>query len=180
MQSAGGKLLLVVSEPAPDTELDPHHNRRMESVFLEPCYRWVKAEGVLVFVIPAVALNPCARLLAGQFDHISVFRLEHPECLRFHQFVLLGTFREGHARGEPKGIDALLRARYRPSSIPALKADVAERYVLPPSDPVSIAYTGLPLDDIEDAIERSAKRPRHPSSQAGEAGSGRFDAIFTL
>jgi hypothetical protein len=84
-----------------------------------------------------------------------VFRLEHPECLRFHQIVFFGTRRKAHARGEPKGIDGLLRAGYRPSSIPAFKADVAERYFIPPSDRVSIAYTGLPLDEIEDAIERS-------------------------
>jgi hypothetical protein len=115
----------------------------------------VKAEGALIFVIPVAALNPSARLLASQFDHISVFRLEHPECLRFHQIVFFGTRRKAHARGEPKGIDGLLRAGYRPSSIPAFKADVAERYFIPPSDRVSIAYTGLPLDEIEDAIERS-------------------------
>jgi hypothetical protein len=54
-----------------------------------------------------------------------VFRLEHPECLRFQQIVLFGTRRKAHARGEPKGIDVLLRAGYRPGPIPALKADVA-------------------------------------------------------
>jgi hypothetical protein len=64
-----------------------------------------------------------------------VFRLEHPECVRFHQIVLFGTRRKAHARGEPKGIDALFRAGYRPGSIPTFKADLAERYVMPPSDP---------------------------------------------
>jgi hypothetical protein len=146
---------LLYLNPQYDTELGPHHNRRMESVFLEHCYRWVKADGVLIFIIPVTALNPCARLLASQFDHISVFRLEHPECVRFHQIVLFGTRRKAHARGEPKGIDALFRAGYRPSSIPALKADVAERYLIPPSDRPTIHYTGLPFDEIEDAIERS-------------------------
>ena len=146
---------LLYLNPPYDTELGPHHNRRMESVFLEHCYRWVKPDGVLIFVIPVAALHPCARLLASQFDHISVFRLEHPECVRFNQVVLFGTRRKAHARGEPKGIEALLRAGYRPSSIPELKVGGPERYFIPPSDPVSIAYTGLPLDEIEDAIERS-------------------------
>ena len=90
--------------------------------------------------------------------------------VRSHQRVSAGTSRvrsfppdrafshtqKAHARGEPKGIEALIRAGYGPSSIPALKADAAERYVIPPSDQVAIAYTGLPLDEIEDAIERSA------------------------
>jgi hypothetical protein len=127
----------------------------MESVFLDHCYRWVKPDGVLIFIIPVTVLNPCARLLASQFDPISVFRLEHPECVRFQQIVLFGTRRKAHARGEPKGIDTLFRAGYRPSSIPALKPDVAERYLIPPSDRATIDYTGLPLDEIEDAIDRS-------------------------
>lgn len=151
----GESCSLLYLNPPYDTELGPYHNRRMESVFLEQCYRCVKADGVLIFVVPVAALNPCARLLASQFDHISVFRLEHPECVRFHQIVLFAVRRKAHARGEPKGVEALLRAGYRPSSIPALKADASEQYVIPPSDPISIVYTGLPLDEIEDAIERS-------------------------
>jgi hypothetical protein len=39
-----------------------------------------------------------------------------------------------------------------------LRADVAERYLVPLSDRASIIYIGLPLDEIEDAIERSAAR----------------------
>ena len=145
---------LLYLNPPYDTELGPHNNRRMESVFLEHCYRWVKTDGVLVFVIPVAALNSCARLLASQFDRINVLRLEHPECLRFHQLVVIGTRKKSHARGEPNGMEALLRAGYRPSSIPPLTPDVAERYFIPPSDPTTIHYAGLPLDEIEDAIER--------------------------
>jgi hypothetical protein len=147
---------LLYLNPPYDTEVGAHHNRRMESVFLEHCYRWVKTDGVLVFVIPVGVLNSCARLLASQFDRINVFPLEHPECLRFHQIVVIGTRRKPHARGEPKGVDALLRAGYRPNSIPAFTQDLPERYFIPPSDPATIHYAGLPLDEIEDALERSA------------------------
>lgn len=34
---------LLYLNPPYDTELGPHHNRRMESVFLDHCYRWLKA-----------------------------------------------------------------------------------------------------------------------------------------
>ena len=146
---------LLYLNPPYDTELGPHHNRRMELVFLEHCYRWVKTDGVLVFVIPVAALNSCARLLASQFDRVKLFRLEHPECVRFHQIVVFGTRKKSHGRGEPRGIDALLRAGYRPSLIPALKPDLAERYFIPASPPITIHYSGLPLDQIEDGIERS-------------------------
>jgi hypothetical protein len=146
---------LLYLNPPYDTELGPHSNRRMESVFLEHCYRWVRTDGVIVFVIPATALNSCARLLASQFDRLTVFRLRHPECVRFHQLVIFGSRKRSHIRGEPRGMDAVIRVGYRPNSIPPLNKDVAGRYVLPPSSPATIHYTGLPLDQIEDAIDRS-------------------------
>jgi len=146
---------LLYLNPPYDTELGPQGNRRMEPVFLEHCYRWVRAAGVLVFVIPVTALNSCARLLASQFDRVCVFRLEDPECVRFRQVVIFGVRKKAHERGEPQGVDALLRAGYRPSLIPPLNKDVAERYIIPPSPPATIHYTGLQLDQIEDAIERS-------------------------
>src|SRR5437762_1422908 len=153
LQSESCSLLYL--NPPYDTELGPHNNQRMELVFLEHCYRWIRTEGVLVFVIPANALNSCARLLASQFERINVFRLEHPDCVRFHQLVIFGSRKRSHIRGEPRGMDALLRVGYRPNLIPPLNKDVAERYVLPPSSPATIHYTGLPLDQIEDAIDGS-------------------------
>jgi hypothetical protein len=48
---------LLYLNPPYDTELGPHNNKRMEFVFLEHCYRWVIAEGVLVFVIPVTNLG---------------------------------------------------------------------------------------------------------------------------
>ena len=110
---------------------------------------------VLIFVIPVSALNACARLLASQFDRIETFQLEHPECVQFHQIAVLSVRRKAHQRGQPSGMELLLRAGYRPSSIPVLKPNVAARYILPASDPISIHYTGLPLDEIEDTIEHS-------------------------
>ena len=147
---------LLYLNPPYDTELGPHHNRRMELVFLEHCYRWVKTDGVLVFIIPITALNACARLLASQFDRMSVFRMEHPESVRFHQVVVFGTRKKSHSRGEPVGMEALIRSGYRPTSIPALAPSTAERYLIPPSPRTMIHFTGLPLDEIEDAINRSA------------------------
>ena len=146
---------LLYLNPPYDTELGPHSNKRMELVFLDHCYRWVRTDGVLVFVIPATALNSCSRLLASQFDRLSVFRLDHPECVRFHQAVVFGTRKKPHSRGEPRGADVLVRAGYRPDSIRSLHPGVGERYFVSPSGPTTINYTGLPLDTVEDAIERS-------------------------
>jgi hypothetical protein len=112
---------LLYLNPPYDTELGPHNNRRMELVFLEHCYRWVRTDGVLVFVIPVTALNSCARLLASQFNRISLFRLEHADCIRFHQIVVFGSRKKSHARGEPRGMDILLHSGYRASSRPLIR-----------------------------------------------------------
>src|ERR1017187_7634220 len=146
---------LLYLNPPYDTEFGPHSNKRMELVFLEHCYRWVTSEGVLVFVVPAPAVGTCARLLASQFDRPSVFRLEHPESIRFNQVVGFGRRKKSHLRGEPKGADDLLRIAYKPHLLPALNQEVVERYAIPPSSPVTITYAGLPLDAIEDALQRS-------------------------
>jgi hypothetical protein len=146
---------LLYLNPPYDTEFGPHSNKRMELVFLEHCYRWVISEGVLVFVVPAPAVGTCARLLASQFDQICVFRLEHPESERFNQVVLFGRRKKAHLRGEPKGADELLRIAYKPQALPVLNQEVRERCAIPPSSPARISFAGLPLDQIEDALQRS-------------------------
>lgn len=146
---------LLYLNPPYDTELGPHNNQRMELVFLEHCFRWVTAEGVLAFVIPVTALGACARLLASQFERISMFRFRHPECARFKQIVVFGKRKKSHARGDTDGADGLVRASFHLNLIPALNLEVAERYALPPSPPLTIRYVGLPLDTVEDALQRS-------------------------
>ena len=146
---------LLYLNPPYDTELGPHSNDRMELVFLEHCYRWLKTEGVLVFVIPWTALGRCARLLASQFDRLRIFRLEHPESVRFKQVVVFGKRKKAHLRGDSKGADILVAAGYHPNELSVLDASVSDRYAVPPSAPVTITYVGLPLDAIEDALQRS-------------------------
>jgi len=122
---------LLYLNPPYDSEFGPHSNKRMELVFLEHCYRWVISEGVLVFVVPAPAVGTCARLLAAQFDRISVFRLQHPESVRFNQVVLFGRRKKAHLRGEPKGAEDLLRIAYKPQLLPVLNQEVSEQYAIP-------------------------------------------------
>ena len=146
---------LLYLNPPYDSELGPHSNKRMELVFLDHCYRWVMTDGILVFVIPTTALGQCARLLASQFDGLSIFRLEHPESVRFKQVVVFGKRKKSHLRGDPKGADSLVRAGYHPNDIPPLNPEIPERYAIPPSPPDSIHHLGLPLDVVEDALQRS-------------------------
>jgi len=36
-----------------------------------------------------------------------------------------------------------------------LNQEVSEQYAIPPSPPATITHTGLPLDEIEDALQRA-------------------------
>jgi Uncharacterised methyltransferase family (DUF6094) len=146
---------LLYLNPPYDTELGPHGNQRMELVFLEHCFRWVSSQGLLVFVIPMTALGSCARLLAAQFERISLYRLMHPDCVGFRQIAVFGIRKRAHSRGDPSGADGLIRAAYHPNLIPELSQKVTMRYAIPASGPASINYVGLRLDAIEDALERS-------------------------
>jgi tRNA1(Val) A37 N6-methylase TrmN6 len=70
----------------------------LESVFLEHSYRWLKAGGVLIFVIPQLRLAKCARLPSEHFSDLRVFRLIEPACLEYKQIVVVATRRKRHTK----------------------------------------------------------------------------------
>ncbi|MGB9072230.1 MAG: DUF6094 domain-containing protein, partial [Terriglobales bacterium] len=89
---------LLYLNPPYDWEAGASNNQRLESVFLEHTYRWLKPGGVLLFIIPQVRLAKCARLLSEQFADLRVFRLTKPACLQYKQIVVLATRRSRHSR----------------------------------------------------------------------------------
>jgi len=89
-----GSCSLLYLNPPYDVEVGNHSNQRLELVFLDHCYAWLKTAGVLIFVIPDNALSHCAKRLASQFENISVFRLAHPESVRFRQLAVVAIRRK--------------------------------------------------------------------------------------
>ena len=89
---------LIYLNPPYDWESGESNNQRLELVFLEHTYRWLKAGGVMLLVIPLLRLVKCARLLSEHFMDLRVFRLTEPACLQFKQIVVLATRRKRHAR----------------------------------------------------------------------------------
>src|SRR6185437_10646734 len=63
-------LSLLYLNPPYDWECGDSNNQRLEYVFLEHTFRWLKPSGVLIFVIPQPRLVKCARLLAEQFTDV--------------------------------------------------------------------------------------------------------------
>lgn len=145
--------------PPYDLEVGQTNNQRLELVFLEHTYRWLKPGGVLVLVIPQPQLKSCARTLSEHFADLTVFRLSDPACLQYRQIAVIGT----RCRRHQYLRDSALLEFQRWLEMLALKADLpiltdtpTTRYEVPPSGPVSLTNTGIPLDEVEDLLLDSA------------------------
>jgi len=150
---------LLYLNPPYDWESGESNNQRLESVFLEHTYRWLKAGGVLLLLIPQLRLVKCARLLSEHFTDLRVYRLTDSACLQYNQIVVLATRRKRHARVS----DAVLLDEVRYLEALATKAELEPlgnnpeaRYEVPASEPVVLTNMGIPLDEVEDLLLESA------------------------
>jgi hypothetical protein len=150
---------LLYLNPPYDLEVGQTNNQRLELVFLEHTYRWLKPGGVLVFVIPQPQLKPCARILSEHFGDLVVYRLTEPASVQYKQVVVLGRRRKRHQHLR----DSELLNCVRWLEMLAWKPDLADltdqpqvSYEVPPSGPVVLINTGIPLDEVEDLLLDSA------------------------
>ena len=150
---------LLFLNPPYDWEYGQGKNERLEAIFLQHTYRWLRCESVLVLVIPQPRIQPCARLLAEHFRDIRVYRLTAAESLRFKQVAILAVRRKRQDR--PR--DAALNDTTRYLERRAVQDQIAELgdtpesvYQVPRSGPIQLTNTGLPLDLIEDLLLQSA------------------------
>jgi hypothetical protein len=153
-------LSLLYLNPPYDFETGLTNNQRLESVFLEHTYRWLKPGGVLVFVIPQPQLRRCAKMLCEHFTDLFVYRLTEPASVQYQQVAVLGVRCKRHQH--PR--DSVLLESVRWLETLASKADLealadtpAVRYELPGSGPVVFVNAGIPLDELEDLLLRSTR-----------------------
>ena len=143
-------LSLLYLNPPYDWEAGSSNNQRLELVFLEHTYRWLKPSGVLVFVIPQTRLAKCARLLTEQFTDLQVLRLTDPACLQFKQIVVVASRRKRHVCLSDTAL--LESTRYlenlatRPD-LPSLSDTPDVKYEVPSSGPIVLNHAGIPLDE---------------------------------
>ena len=88
VHSAVESFSLLFENPPYDFEVGENRNGRMEYLFLEHTYRWLKPGGVLVLVIPGDRLSTCADILAVHFRDKAIYRLGEPESIRYKQVVV--------------------------------------------------------------------------------------------
>ena len=164
---------LLYLNPPYDWEYGEANNQRLEFVFLEHTYRWLKPGGVLIFVIPQLRLAKCARLLAEQFTDVGVFHLTEPECVQYKQVVLLATRRKRNARLSDAaliGNTRFLESLATQAGIAPLTDSVEIKYQMPGSGPAVLTNVGISLDEVEDLLLDSAayrQAARVSSAQTG-------------
>ena len=150
---------LLYLNPPYDWESGESNNQRLELVFLDHSYGWLKAGGVLLFVIPQVRLAKCARLLSEHFTDLRVFRLTEPACLEYKQIVVLGTRRRRHSRVTDAALlDGVryLEALATKAALDPLSNNPEFQYEVPASEQVVLTHLGIPLDEVEDLLLESA------------------------
>lgn len=153
---------LIYLNPPYDFEISEEKSQRMEKLFLEHVYRWLKLGGILVLVVPVKRIADCAVLLSNHFRDMRVYRLTEPECVRYQQVVVIGVRRTRQERDRLRDGE-IIRAQLWLGSLerelqglPPLTSAPDQLYVAPPSVPVRLVNRGLPLDQIEDMLPKSS------------------------
>ena len=82
---------LLYLNPPYDSEIGPIGNRRMEAVFLEHTFRWLRMEGILILVIPFERLHDCTGILSSHFGSLKVFRMTDPALVQYRQIAVFGV-----------------------------------------------------------------------------------------
>jgi Uncharacterised methyltransferase family (DUF6094) len=156
---------LLYLNPPYDFEISEGKNERMERVFLQHTYRWLKPGGVLVLVIPCASLADCSEILAWNFKDVSIYTLTVPESVKYNQIVLFGIRRTRSERESVRDQEVSWKRMeyYRKSrdledlrELHPLTERPARVYEVPASEPVVLTARGLPLDEIEDLLANSS------------------------
>ncbi len=149
---------LLLLNPPYCHEISEGRNARMERLFLEHTYRWLKPAGLLVLVIPGDRLSECIDILAVHFRDKAIYRLTEAEAVRYKQIALFGVRRTRREREQLKDSD-VLRAKSKLAGIarnvgdlPVLPDEADRQFAVPASKRAQLVHRGLPLDLVEDAL----------------------------
>jgi Uncharacterised methyltransferase family (DUF6094) len=153
---------LIYLNPPYDFEISEEKSQRMEKLFLEHVYRWLKSGGILVLVVPARRVADCTVLLSRHFRDIRVYRLTEPESVRYGQVAVFGVRRTRQERDRLRDAEIIQAQLWLASierevqKLSPLPLEPDHLYAAPPSGPVRLVHRGLPLDQIEDLLPKSS------------------------
>jgi SAM-dependent methyltransferase len=135
--------------------------QRLEALFLQHTYRWLKPGGVLILVVPVAQIAVCGNTLSVQFRDAEVYRLNEPECVQYKQVVVFAVRRTRRERErlQEREISGLRLEYGRKSrnfdALPVLTDQPQRIYAVPEADRIELVHRGLPLDEIEDLLPQS-------------------------
>jgi len=144
---------LLYLNPPYDSEIGTLSNRRMEELFLDHTFRWLRIGGVLVFVIPFERFGTCVDVLSAHFTDVRPYLLADSESQRFGQIVVFATRKRVTGSTVRSSKQALINYCKGYIDMPTLVGDESP-YSVPSSPGTTLTYTGLPLDAIEDMLPR--------------------------
>ena len=153
---------LMYLNPPYDFEISAENPQRIEKLFLEHLYRWLKPLGVLVLVVPAKRIADCAAVLSRHFRDIRIYHLTEPESVRYQQVVVLGLRRTRQERDRLRDSEiiqaqlSLASLERKLEELPPLPAEPDHIYSVPYGASLRLVDRGLPLDEIEDLLPKSS------------------------
>src|SRR5216684_2339355 len=162
VQSPVESFSLIYLNPPYDFEISEEKSQRMEKLFLEHVYRWLKPGGILVLVVPAKRVADCTVLLSRHFRDIRVYRLTEPESVRYGQVAVFGVRRTRQERDRLRDAEIIQAQLWLASverevqKLSTLPLEPDHLYATPPGAPVRLVHRGLPLDQIEDLLPKSS------------------------
>jgi len=111
---------------------------RLEFLFLKATLPVIRPGGVLFYLIPQRRLNErVARVLAGHFEKVRVYRFPAPAYDRFRQIAVLGVKRAPPVAVSADGLpDCLQDVPFR--ELRPLPARAKAAYEVPPSPPIRV------------------------------------------
>ena len=151
----------IFENPPYDFEVSEGRNTRMERLFLEHTYRWLKPGGVLILVVPGNRLATCVDVLSVHFRDKVLYRLREPEAQRYKQIAVFGVRRTKREREQLRDSDVsrakakLLEIALKHEELPILPDRPDRQFSIPPGGPAQLVYRGLPLDTLEDLLPQS-------------------------
>ena len=148
---------LLYLNPPYDSEIGTIANRRMEAVFLEHTYRWLRMDGVLILVIQFERLHDCTSILSSHFAKLKVFRMTNPDSVQYRQIAVFGVRREvrGSAVENNKRQIHSIGLYGSFLELAELQPGVCAPYSVPPSAKATLSYRGLPYDILEGLLPLS-------------------------
>src|ERR1700739_1995506 len=160
VQSPVESFSLIYLNPPYDFEISEEKSQRMEKLFLEHVYRWLKPGGILVLVVPAKRIADCTVLLSRHFQDARVYRLTEHESVRYGQVAVFGARRTRQERERLRDAEIIQAQLWLASverevqKLSPLPQEPDHLYAAPPGGAVHLVDRGLPLDQIEDLLPK--------------------------